>query len=170
MNQQKIGLLLKKLRNEKGFTQEQFAEIVNVSSRTVSRWENGNNMPDLDILIQISDYYEIDLRELLNGERKSEKMNNENNELEETVLKAVDYTNNETARYMKRIHWLLLTGTVLWVFYQMISHTSLVENNILSHICDFAEGAAYGMVICGVIVTSRYGQRIRAFKQRMLKR
>lgn len=82
MNQKKTGLLLKELRNEKGLTQEQFAEIVNVSNRTVSRWENGNNMPDLDILIQISDYYEIDLRELLDGERKSDEMNKE---LEETL-------------------------------------------------------------------------------------
>ena len=95
MDQKKIGALLKELRTEKGLTQEQFAEIVNVSNRTVSRWENGNNMPDLDILIQISDYYEIDLRELLDGERKSEKMNKE---MEETVLKAADYTNSETER------------------------------------------------------------------------
>ena len=86
------------LRNEKGLPQEQFLEIVNISIRTVSRWENGNNMPDLDILIQISDYYEIDLRELLDGERKSDKMNKE---LEETVLKAVDYTNSETVRYTR---------------------------------------------------------------------
>lgn len=170
MNQQKIGVLLKKLRNERGLTQEQFAEIVNVSSRTVSRWENGNNMPDFDILIQISDYYEIDLRELLNGERKSEKMNCENNELEETVLKAVDYANSETAQYMKRLHWLLLAGAVLWFASQLISYTSLVENHVMSHFSDFAEGAAGGMIICGLIVTSRYGQRIRAFKQRILKR
>lgn len=40
MDQKKTGLLLKELRNEKGLTQEQFAEIVNVSNRTVSRWEN----------------------------------------------------------------------------------------------------------------------------------
>lgn len=57
-------------------TQEQIAEQFSVSSRTVSRWENGNNMPDLDILIEISDYYEVDLREILDGERKSEDMNN----------------------------------------------------------------------------------------------
>lgn len=49
MNQQKIGEFLKELRKQKGLTQEQFAEIVNVSNRTVSRWENGNNLPDLDL-------------------------------------------------------------------------------------------------------------------------
>ena len=167
MNQKKIDALLKKLRNEKGLTQEQFAEIVSVSNRTVSRWENENNMPDLDILIQISDYYEIDLRELLDGERKSEKMNKE---LEETVLKAVDYTNSETERYTQRVHWVLLVGAILWFVSQFISHTGLVENNVMRAISDFSEGAACVMVICGLVITSRYGQRIKAFKQRLLKR
>ncbi len=166
MDQKKIGKLLKELRNEKGLTQEQLAEIFNVSNRTVSRWENGNNMPDLDILIQISDYYEIDLRELLDGERKSEKMNKE---LETTVLKAVDYANSETEKYTKRVFWLLLTGAVLWICSQIISHTSLIENNVMSAISDFAMGLSCGMVICGIVITSRFGQRIRAFKQRLLK-
>lgn len=167
MDQKKIGTLLKELRNEKGLTQEQFAELVNVTNRTVSRWENGNNLPDLDILIQISDYYEIDLRELLDGERKIEKMNKE---LEETVLKAVDYTNSEAERYIKRVRRLLLIGAVLWFVSQLITHTSLAQNNIVNAISDFSEGAACGMVICGIIFTSRYGQRIGAFKQRLIKR
>lgn len=166
MNQQKIGEFLKELRKEKGLTQEQFSEIVNVSNRTVSRWENGNNMPDLDILIYISGYYEIDLRELLDGERKSEEMNKE---LEDTVLKAVDYTNTETERYNKRVHWLLLAGGICWVISQVINHTKLDTFEVLNAISDFAEGAACGMVICGLIVTSRYGQRIKAFKQRLMK-
>ncbi len=167
MDQKKIGSLLKELRKEKGLTQEQFAEIVNVSNRTVSRWENGNNMPDLDILIQISDYYEIDLRELLDGERKSDKMNKE---LEETVLKAADYTNSETERYTKRVFWILLIGAVLWITSQLISHTSLIENDVMSAISEFSMGAASGMLICGIISTSCYGRRLRAFKQRLLKR
>ena len=167
MDQKKIGSLLKELRKEKGLTQEQFAEIVNVSSRTVSRWENGNNMPDLDILIQISDYYEIDLRELLDGERKSDKMNKE---LEETVLKAADYTNSETERYTKRVFWILLIGAVLWFISHLISHTSLIENDIMSAVSEFSMGAASGMLICGIISTSCYGRRLRAFKQRLLKR
>ena len=98
MDQKKIGGFLKELRKEKEMTQEQLAEKFSVSSRTVSRWENGNNMPDLDILIEISDYYEVDLREILNGERKSEIMNKE---IKETVLQAVDYTNTEAEKKVK---------------------------------------------------------------------
>ena len=43
----KIGIFLKELRKEKGLTQEQLAEKLLVSGRTVSRWETGLNMPDL---------------------------------------------------------------------------------------------------------------------------
>ena len=52
MNQQKMGEFLKHLRKEKGLTQEQLAEHFYVSSRSVSRWETGSNMPDVDMLIE----------------------------------------------------------------------------------------------------------------------
>ena len=167
MNQHKIGEFLRELRKQKGLTQERFAEIVKVSNRTVSRWENGNNLPDLDILIEISDYYEIDLRELLNGERKGEKMNKE---AEETALKAVEYTNDETERHTRRVHWLLLAGAVFWFTAQLIQHTELAQITIISHFSDFSEGAACGMLICGIIATSRYKKRLQDFKRRLLKR
>ena len=70
----KIGAFLQTLRKEKNFTQEQLAEQLGVSRRTVSRWETGSNMPDLDILMELSNLYTVDLREILNGERKSEHM------------------------------------------------------------------------------------------------
>ena len=107
MNQQKIGAFLKELRNTKNLTQEQLGEYLGVSRRTVSRWETGSNLPDLDILIEIADYYNVDLRELLDGERKSEKMNKE---LEETVLKVADYSNEEKKRMTRVMHWLFITG------------------------------------------------------------
>ena len=72
MDQKKTGAFLKELRKEKKLTQEQLAEILQVSNRTVSRWENGANLPDLDLLIQIADYYEVELGELLDGERREQ--------------------------------------------------------------------------------------------------
>lgn len=76
MEQQKIGNFLKQLRKEKGLTQEQFAEHFYISSRTVSRWETGSNMPDVDMLIELADFYDVDIREIIDGERKSENINN----------------------------------------------------------------------------------------------
>jgi transcriptional regulator with XRE-family HTH domain len=55
MNPKTIGLFLRQLRNEKKLTQEQIAEVLGVSGRTVSRWETGINLPDLSILVQLSE-------------------------------------------------------------------------------------------------------------------
>ena len=69
MNQKNIGSFLKILRKEKNLTQEQLAEQFNVSSRTVSRWETGSNMPDLSLLVELADFYNVDIREIIDGER-----------------------------------------------------------------------------------------------------
>lgn len=50
MDQKKTGYFLKQLRNEKKLTQEQLAEKFQITSRTVSRWETGSNMPDISML------------------------------------------------------------------------------------------------------------------------
>lgn len=56
MDQIKIGAFLRELRKEKGLTQEQLAEEFNVSRRSVSRWETGSNLPDLDLLLELADH------------------------------------------------------------------------------------------------------------------
>ena len=101
MDQVKIGSLLKELRNEHSLSQGQLAEKFNVSSRSVSRWENGNTMPDISIMIELADFYDIDIRELLSGERKSDKMD-EN--LKETLVMVADYTEEEKAKILKKVY------------------------------------------------------------------
>ncbi len=167
MDQQKIGKFLKSLRKGKGLTQEQLAEYFCVSSRTISRWENGNNMPDVDILIELADFYDVDIRELIDGERKNVNMDKET---KETVLKTAEYMNMGTKQYTKRVHLLLLAGGILWFVASLISHTELNNNAVLNAVSNFAEGAAIGMILCGFVFTCRYGQKIRAFKQRLHKR
>ena len=163
MDQQKIGRFLKDLRKEKNLTQEQLAERFQISRRTVSRWETGSNLPDLDIMIEMADYYDVDLRELLDGERKSEKMNKE---LEETVLKVADYSNEEKQKLTKRMHWLFIGGFIAAVIYVVLVFTDH-SNNFLGGMC---LGITFGMMIVGVIMTSKYAARIRAYKMRLLHR
>ena len=167
MNQEKIGKFLKELRKQKGLTQEQIAEKFNVSNRTISRWENGHNMPDLDILIEISDYYEVDLREILNGERKSGDMDKE---MKETLLQAADYTNTEAERYNKRVRICNGIALFLVLAYTIIKDTSLYDNPTVMTGLDIVQGFAVGMLFVGLLYSSLYGARIRAFKHRLIKR
>lgn len=98
MDQKKIGSFLQKLRKEKELTQGQLADRFNVSDRTISRWETGVNMPDLSILIEISEFYEVEIEEILDGERKSETMNDE---LKGTLLKVADYNEMKNLQVAK---------------------------------------------------------------------
>ena len=119
MNQVKIGEFLRELRKEKGLTQEQFAEQFNISRRSVSRWETGSNLPDLDILIEMADYYGVELKEILNGERKSENMDKE----KETLKKVAEYADAEKFKLKKKVSnifkWmcLMILGSVLIGFF-----------------------------------------------------
>ena len=138
MNQIKIGEFLKELRKEKGLTQEQFAEQFNVSRRSVSRWETGNNMPDLDTLVEMADYYEIDLRELLDGERKSEKMNEE---LKETVLKVAEYSNIEKEVKRKKLNKCFIIGGICFLLVILNHQFGVLAMSFNNPIDDFAAGA-----------------------------
>lgn len=98
MDTKRIGEFLKILRKEKGLTQEQLAEILLVSGRTISRWETGTNMPDLSVLIQMAEFYAVDVKEILDGERKSGNMDKE---LKETLSKVADYNKLEKEKVNK---------------------------------------------------------------------
>ena len=73
MNQEKIGKLIGEIRKEKNMKQSDLAELLGVTSKTVSRWETGKYMPDLSLFVDISEILGITLNELIQGERINRK-------------------------------------------------------------------------------------------------
>ena len=128
MDQQKIGQFLRECRKEKGITQEQLAEMLGVTNRSVSRWENGSNLPDLDILIEMADYYDVELT--------------------------------------KWMHLLFIGGFVAAVTYMILLFTDR-SDNFLGGMC---LGITFGMMIVGVLMTSKYAAKIRTYKRKLLHR
>lgn len=76
MNQQKVGEFIKKLRKENHLTQAEFAEKYGITYQAVSNWEHGKNLPDIALLKQIADDFNVSIDELLGSEKKSLKKNN----------------------------------------------------------------------------------------------
>lgn len=110
MDMKKIGSFLKELRKEKGLTQEQLAEIIGVAGRTVSRWETASNMPDLSILIQLAEFYDIEVSEILDGERKNNEMNKE---LKQTLTKVADYSEAKKKKFADVCNLVLLITFII---------------------------------------------------------
>ena len=69
MDQIKMGKFIAALRKEKGLTQEKLGEKLGVTNKTVSRWENGNYMPDVEMLSLLSEEFGVSINELISGER-----------------------------------------------------------------------------------------------------
>ena len=120
MDQKKTGDFLKELRKEQSLTQEQVAEKLGVSSRTISRWETGTYMPDISMLVDIAEMYDVDVREIIDGERKQENMNIE---VKETAIKMADYSVMEKKNLLK---WIRLMSISI-----MIVSVCLIILNIL---------------------------------------
>lgn len=167
MDQKKTGRFLKELRKEKGLTQEQFSEILGVSNRSISRWENGINMPDFDLVIEIANYYEISIDELLDGERKDDMIDKKH---QETLLKVADYSNNEKIVFSRRLNLLFILGVIAFLVYMFLDIRGLTSVGVYEDIASFALGLVFGMLLVGVLYTSRYITKIKAFKQRLLGR
>ncbi len=162
MNMKKTGILLKELRKENGMTQEQLAEKLNVAGRTVSRWETGNNLPDLDVLVEIADLYNVDIREIIDGERKGEKMTSDE---KDTLLKVADYSNEMKKNIMRNMHLLFIGGTVAAVIYLILLFTDNADN-FFGGLC---QGIMFGMMIVGMIITSKYADKIITYKMNLKK-
>lgn len=73
MNQEKTGLFIAKCRREKNMTQEDLAEKLGVSNKSISRWENGKTMMDISLFEPLCNELDISIIELLNGERINDK-------------------------------------------------------------------------------------------------
>ncbi len=147
IDQIKIGGFLRELRKEKELTQEQLAEKFGVSSRSVSRWENGNTMPELGVLVELADYYEVDIKEIIDGERKSEIMEKKE---KDTLRKVADYAEAEKKLVVKRRCMVTFVGTLMFTLSIMIGYIvfpRLAEESFLR-----SDGLWLGIGVIGLVL------------------
>lgn len=166
MNQQKVGQFLKTLRNEKSFTQAELAEVLRVSNRSISRWENGITMPDFDLLIELAKYYEVEVGEILDGERKDKKMDNQTEEL---LLKVADYNNVERDFFSKRMCIMFTIALAGMVIFAAIYLAGFERIQPYASIVNIVVGFVTGTLLTGLLYASRYIAKIKAAKMRLAK-
>jgi transcriptional regulator with XRE-family HTH domain len=167
MNQKNIGSFLKTLRKEKNLTQEQLAEQFNVSSRTVSRWETGSNMPDLSLLVELADFYNVDIREIIDGERKSEIMNSEEKEtLKLQLAKVKDACKIMNHQLVKRLRIISIVGLCsIIVGFVMLNLGT--ENNM--PVYDYLMGTSFGLAMGALIVAVFYSTGVLSYLRKNIK-
>ena len=167
MNQKKIGSFLKELRKEKGITQEEFAENLNVSGRTVSRWETGVNMPDISLLVDIAEFFNVSIPEIINGERKSEIMEKEVKEVAEAMS---NYAAAEKSVILKRVKLISIIGLislVIGLVMEAINYDSMIP--IYECMKGTCLGFGVGALATMVLYTTGILEKIKNRKSKQMK-
>ncbi len=106
MDQEKIGKFIATMRKEKNLTQEELAEILGVSNKSISRWENGKNMPDLSLFKPLCDELDITLNDLMSGDKVNKKEYQE--KFEENIVNTIDYSTKKMTKYSQVISLILI--------------------------------------------------------------
>lgn len=148
MNQKQIGRFIAQKRKEKNLTQMQLAEVLGVSNKTVSKWENGNCMPDYSIIKPLCKELEITVSELMDGEEKDDI-----------------HENAEDMRIMfllRRVYSLEKQNKTIYGFLVIVlGVTFLVISRLLggSNFTDFFSGVflglSIGLMIMGIYVIGK---------------
>ncbi len=121
INNDKFGKFLSAMRKEKSMTQKELADKLFVSDKTVSKWERGNSMPNVTLLLPIADVLGVTVTELLKGEKISDEKLLTTSEVDNLVINSLDLSARNSIRQQKKN----------WIFAFLISIGILITEIIL---------------------------------------
>jgi len=108
MDKEKTGQLITELRKEKGLTQKQLADALNVTDKAVSKWERGLSFPDISMLEPISELLEVSIMEILAGERQSGDVTLTHEEAQDLIKASVELSDEEIRHKKERSRLIII--------------------------------------------------------------
>lgn len=142
MNQEKIGKFISELRKEKNMTQEQLAEKMGVTDKSISRWENGKTMPDLSMITILAEELNVEVSELLNGRKMTKE---ELEKLRDTINNVIEYSNKEKENKTIKLNNYFRAGLLCILIVVLDNQFNLLSYIFKYNIPDFMDGALCGL-------------------------
>ena len=143
MNQQEIGHFIAEKRRAKNLTQEQLAELLGVSNKTISKWETGKSIPDYSVVELLCKELNITIPELLAGkDNKSESIPEYTKEQVDLLLYKVEQMEKEKKKEKKKrniMHFDMSSGKTI--------KTGITTGSVLAMIISYAHWQSIGWAI-----------------------
>lgn len=157
MNQEKIGKFILQCRRKKQLTQQDLAEKLGVTDRSIGNWENGRNMPDLSLFKPLCQELDITINDLMSGEKIKEEKYQE--KFEENIVNTIDYSTKRINKYGNII------GLLLVIFGLFISMSA-----IMIFPSESSWGSIYSVfgVIIFIIGIAKLTRQIKYYKRLLL--
>lgn len=134
------GEFLKSLRVSKGLTQIELAEYLNVSNKTISKWENDLGMPEVSTLIILADYYEVTVDDILRGTKRISRDN----------LKETNLTNYVVNRISNQYVQYFIISVGIWI----LSNVSMIVLGQITTNSNLGMGIGLIVILIGLIIQS----------------
>ena len=120
MEQEMIGKFISACRKEKGLTQMQLAEKLNITNRAISKWETGKSMPDVSLMLDLCDILGITVNELLSGERIT--MDNYQKKAEENLMELQSKKEKAQGEYNTVLKILIAAFSLIFVLNMVLNY------------------------------------------------
>lgn len=144
MDQEKIGKFIAELRKENNLTQEQLAEKMGVTNKSISRWENGKTMPDISLLSILSNELNCTIPELLNGKKMTKE---ELIDLRETINNLIEYESNQQIINDKKFNKYNMIGCIALFLAILNTEFKFLNYIFTPNAGEFVQGLLYGICI-----------------------
>ena len=125
MDQEKIGVFISTLRKEHGMTQQQLADAIGVSNKTISKWECGKGMPELALIVPLCHILQISINEFLSGEHLLE--NGYTEKAEVNMINLLQETENSKKKSRSS---LLAFGITVIIFLFVVLYSVITNMGI----------------------------------------
>ena len=122
MDKKKTGLLIKEARTRKNYSQSELGDLLGVTNKAVSRWENGESFPDIGILENLSEILEIKIQDIVTGEVHSND--------EKIIAEIVRFAKIQQ-KAKNRQMFCSIVGVIAIMFCILIGYSGLINMNIL---------------------------------------
>ena len=113
MDKERTGQLITELRKEKGLTQKQLADALNVTDKAVSKWERGLSFPDISMLEPIAQTLDISIMEILAGEKSAKDEIITREEAQQIIRESVELSDEEIRHKRERSRLIIIILVVI---------------------------------------------------------
>jgi len=160
MNQEQIGKFIAKSRKAKNMTQQELAEKLEVSDKTIGNWENGRNMPDLSLFKPLCEELDITINDLMSGEEI--KKENYQKTLEENII---NLTIDNKKKAKKKIMLLIIIAIMCSIFLLILTslyNTLEIDVNYDERLmnCSFDDGKLTYYITGVTVLNTDYIERV----------
>lgn len=114
----KFGAFVAQLRKERGLTQKDLADKLFISNKAVSKWETGVSIPDVGLLIPMSEVLNVTVTELLSGERQCQPLDTQ--QVEDVVKKAITYSEDAPRQKLRRKNLAVYLSCILLTLLELV--------------------------------------------------